>query len=265
MMQYTQRKFALQFANRNTDDTDQSDFHGYYPCSHFLLFTPLTNIFAPMKFDTVIFDMDGVLIDSEPLWSLATDEVFKQYNISLTQKQYSTTTGLRTKEFVNYWFSHYKIPLEKCPDAETGIVDNVADKILHKGKAMPGVEHIFNFFISRKFKIGMATSSGNKVIDVVVNKLGIRDHLQAISSADDLAYGKPHPQVYLNCAEKLNSDPMHCICFEDSFNGLIAAKAARMKCVVIPAPHENQHVKFNAADLKLSSLQNFNELLMQTL
>lgn len=130
---------------------------------------------------------------------------------------------------------------------------------------MPGLEHIFNFFIQRKFKIGLATSSGNKVIDVVVNKLGVKDYLQAISSADDLAYGKPHPQVYLNCAEKLGSNPIQCICFEDSFNGLIAAKAARMKCVVIPAPHENQHSKFNAADLKLSSLQNFNELLMQTL
>ncbi len=218
-----------------------------------------------MHADTVIFDMDGVLIDSEPLWTEATDEVFKRYNISITQEQYSTTTGLRTKEFVNFWFSFYKIPLEKALEAETAIVDTVAEKIQKKGKAMPGVEHIFNFFIARKFKIGMATSSGNKVIDVVVNKLGIRNYLQAISSADDLAFGKPHPQVYLNCAEKLNSNPVHCICFEDSFNGLIAAKAARMKCVVIPAPHENQHAKFNAADLKLSSLQNFNELLMQTL
>jgi len=218
-----------------------------------------------MKFDTVIFDMDGVLIDSEPLWVEAAEEVFKQHNINLTQKQYSTTTGLRTKEFVNFWFTFYKIPLEKSIAAENDIIDIVAEKIQKKGKAMPGVEHIFNFFISRNFKMGMATSSGNKVIDVVVNKLGIRNYLQAISSADDLQYGKPHPLVYLNCAEKLNSNPIQCICFEDSFNGLIAAKAARMKCVVIPAQHENKHGKFNAADLKISSLQNFNELLMQTL
>lgn len=218
-----------------------------------------------MRFDTVIFDMDGVLIDSEPLWSEATDEVFEKYKVNITQQQYSTTTGLRTKEFVHYWFSYFKIPIEKAIEAEHAIVETVAEKIRLKGKAMPGLEHIFNFFIQRKFKIGMATSSGNKVIDVVINKLGVKDYLQAISSADDLAYGKPHPQVYLNCAEKLESNPIQCICFEDSFNGLIAAKAARMKCVVIPAPHESQHIKFNAADLKLSSLQNFNELLMQTL
>ncbi|UEG48568.1 hexitol phosphatase HxpB [Ferruginibacter lapsinanis] len=218
-----------------------------------------------MQLNTVIFDMDGVLIDSEPLWSEATDEVFKNYGIQISQEQYSTTTGLRTKEFVNWWFTVYKIPQEKALQAERDIVETVVSKINQKGKAMPGLSHIFNFFIDRKFKIGLATSSGFAVIDTVVDKLGIRNYLQAISSADQLEYGKPHPQVYLNCAEKLNTNPSNCICFEDSFNGLIAAKAAKMKCVVIPAPHESQHVKFNAADLKISSLQNFNELLMQSL
>ncbi len=222
-------------------------------------------IFAAMKLNTVIFDMDGVLIDSEPLWSEATDEVFAKHGIKITQEQYSTTTGLRTKEFVNWWFSVYKIPMENAVLAEKDIVQTVAEKISKKGKALPGLEHIFNFFIERRFKIGLATSSGYMVIDTVVKKLGIGNYLQAISSADDLQYGKPHPEVYLNCAAKLGSKPAECICFEDSFNGLIAAKAARMKCVVIPAPHESQHVKFNAADLKLSSLQNFNELLMHTL
>ena len=112
---------------------------------------------------------------------------------------------------------------------------------------------------------GLATSSGMPLIDVVVDKLGIRNYLHAITSAADLPYGKPHPQVYINCAEQLNSHPRECICFEDSFNGMIAVKAAVMKCVVVPAAHESQHIKFNAADLKLSSLQNFNELLLHTL
>ncbi|MES2429486.1 MAG: hexitol phosphatase HxpB [Bacteroidota bacterium] len=218
-----------------------------------------------MKLNTVIFDMDGVLIDSEPLWSEATDEVFKKYGIAITQTQYSTTTGLRTKEFVNWWFSVYKIPLENAVRAEQDIVETVVNKINQKGMAMPGLEHIFNYFIDRKFKIGMATSSGYPVINTVIKKLGISNYLQAISSADDLQYGKPHPEVYLNCASKLGSNPVECICFEDSFNGMIAAKASKMKCVVIPAPHENQHIKFNAADLKISSLQNFNDLLMHTL
>lgn len=218
-----------------------------------------------MQLNTVIFDMDGLLIDSEPLWGEAAHEIFGRYNFQLTKTQYATTTGMRTKEFVEWWFNHYKIDAKHNAEAETAILQNVVDKVAVKGKPLPGVEHIFNFFIERNFKIGLATSSGKPLIDVVVDKLGIRNYLQSIESAADLPYGKPHPQVYLNCAAALNSHPTQCICFEDSFNGLIAAKAARMKCVVVPAPHDSKNEKFNAADLKISSLSNFNSLLLQTL
>ncbi len=223
------------------------------------------NIFALMQLNTVIFDMDGMLIDSEPLWNEAASEVFLQYNIRITQLQYATTTGMRVKEFVLWWFSRNNIPVEYASKAEADIVKLVIDKINSKGKAMPGLSHIFNFFIDRKYKIGLASSSPSLMIDVVVDKLGIRKYLQAISSAAALPYGKPHPQVYLDCAAALQSLPQECICFEDSFNGLIAAKAACMKCVVVPSLHDSKEVKFNAADLKISSLQNFNELLLQTL
>ena len=218
-----------------------------------------------MQINTVIFDMDGLLIDSEPLWGEAAHEIFGRYNFQLTKAQYATTTGMRTKEFVEWWFNYYKIDARHNEEAENAILQNVVEKVAAKGKALPGVEHIFNFFIQRNFKIGLATSSGKPLIDVVVDKLGIRNFLQSIESAADLPYGKPHPQVYLNCEVALNSHPTQCICFEDSFNGLIAAKAARMKCVVVPAPHDSKNEKFNAADLKISSLINFNSLLMQTL
>lgn len=209
--------------------------------------------------------MDGLLIDSEPLWNEAADEIFRQYNLSITPQQYATTTGMRVKEFVIWWFTLYKIPLEYAPKAEKDICQLVINKVQLKGKAMGGIEHIFNFFIERKFKIGLASSSGMDLINVVVDKLGIRNYLQALNSAADLPLGKPHPQVYLECAENLQSHPTECLCFEDSFNGLIAAKAARMKCVVVPSLHDSKLPKFNAADLKISSLQNFNELLLQTL
>lgn len=218
-----------------------------------------------MKLNTVIFDMDGLLIDSEPLWGEAADEIFDRYGFRLSKVQYATTTGMRTREFVEWWFRHFNIDHSHYMKAEKDILDSVVQKVLIKGKPMQGVEHIFNFFIARRFKIGLATSSGLPLIDVVVDKLGIRNYLHAITSAADLPYGKPHPQVYINCAEQLNSHPRECICFEDSFNGMIAAKAALMKCIVVPAAQESQYLKFNAADLKLSSLQNFNELLLHTL
>ena len=218
-----------------------------------------------MQLNTVIFDMDGLLIDSEPLWNEAADEVFKQYGLHLTAEQHASTMGMRTREFVQLWFNRYKIPLDYAAHADAAILRSVITKIQAKAKPMTGIEHIFNFFIQRKFKMGLASSSDMQLINVVVDKLGIRPHLQAICSAAVLPYGKPHPQVYLNCAAQLQSDPAQCICFEDSFNGMIAAKAARMKCVVIPSPTDSKDIKFNAADLKISSLMNFNDLLMKTL
>ncbi|MFW2475811.1 MAG: HAD-IA family hydrolase, partial [Sediminibacterium sp.] len=89
---------------------------------------------------------------------------------------------------------------------------------------------------------------------------GIKKYLHATASAESLAYGKPHPQVYLNCAASLDSKPTSCICFEDSFNGMIAVKAARMKCVIVPHVSQLKDERWGAADLKLSSLQNFGEL-----
>jgi mannitol-1-/sugar-/sorbitol-6-/2-deoxyglucose-6-phosphatase len=218
-----------------------------------------------MKLNTVIFDMDGLLIDSEPLWKEAAEALFFTYRKELTTKQYLSTTGLRTREFLVYWFRHFNLPEADIASAETAIVNDVINIVKQKGKPMPGVHHIFNFFLERNFKIGLASSSPPALISLVVDLLGIKNHLQAISSAAGMAYGKPHPEVYLNCAEKLSAIPNECICFEDSFNGMIAAKAAKMKCVVVPSLHDSKNPAWEAADLKISTLTNFNGLLLDSL
>lgn len=213
-----------------------------------------------MHFDTVIFDIDGLLIDSEPLWNEAATEVFAQYGIHLSSEQYKTTTGLRTKEFIEHWFSQYHIGSQEFFRAEKEVVSAVLYKIEQKGNMMPGVHYIFDFFTKKGFKIGLATSSPPALIELVVSMTGIRDFIHATASAEGLEYGKPHPQVYLNCAALLKSKPVNCICFEDSLNGLIAVKAARMTCVVVPHASQAKEERWGAADLKLSSLQNFGEL-----
>jgi sugar-phosphatase len=218
-----------------------------------------------MQLNTVIFDMDGLLIDSEPLWKEAAQEIFPKYNVHLTKEQYASTTGLRMREFVHWWFAQFGVGVDKIPDAEKEIQDTVLYKVKNKGKIMPGVEYIFNFFFSLKFKIGIASSSSENLIQMVIDMCRLRPYLNAIASAEHLPYGKPHPQVYLNCAEALGSAPTSCICFEDSFNGMIAAKAARMKCVVVPEYREHKLEKWGAADLKLSSLKNFNKLHLELL
>lgn len=213
-----------------------------------------------MQLNTVIFDMDGLLIDSEPLWNEAADEVFTFYGKKLSAEEYATTTGLRTSEFVAWWLKDYNFDDKELERAAKRIIELVIEKVKRKGNPLPGVSHIFDFFHKRKFKIGLATSSPISLANTVIEMLGIGDYLRAVASAEELDYGKPHPQVYMNCAELLGSSPLECICFEDSFNGMISAKAARMKCVVVPVHNQQKDNRWAAADLKLSSLQNFSEL-----
>lgn len=213
-----------------------------------------------MKKSAVIFDIDGLLINSEPLWNKAATEIFRQYGIQLNEAQYAITTGLRSKEFVAHWLHENKVPSSEFSRAEQKILDLALELIDKEATLMPGVEHIFQFFLQRDFKLGLATSSPVQLIEWVKDKLGIRSYIQASCSAQHLSYAKPHPQVYLDCAASLHVAPLSCICFEDSVYGMIAAKAARMTCVVVPAAEHMKLDQWGAADLKLSSLQNFGAL-----
>jgi len=213
-----------------------------------------------MKKSAVIFDIDGLLINSEPLWNKAANEIFRQYGIQLTEDQYHLTTGLRSKEFVAHWMHEFKVPASEFERAEKKIIDLALDLIDKEATLMPGVEHIFEFFLQRDFKMGLATSSPSLLIEWIKDKLGIRSYIQSSCSAQQLVHAKPHPQVYLECAAGLHTSPLACICFEDSFYGMIAAKAARMTCVVVPHADQIKSDKWGAADLKLSSLQNFGAL-----
>lgn len=210
--------------------------------------------------NTVIFDMDGLLIDSEPLWQEAATEVFARYGKRLSTEEYAKTTGLRSSEFVEWWLRDSKLDKTELHIAANDLNDLVIHKIIEKGKPLPGIAYILNFFQSLEYKIGLATSSPIKIANAVTSMLGIDAVIQVKTSAEKLNFGKPHPEVYLECAKALQSSPLECICFEDSINGMIAAKAARMKCVVVPAYSQQKDEKWSLADLRISSLANFSQL-----
>ncbi|MBK8090055.1 MAG: hexitol phosphatase HxpB [Chitinophagaceae bacterium] len=204
-----------------------------------------------MRYKAVIFDMDGLLIDSEPYWEEAGSETLAEFGKVLTQEQYSSSTGLRTEEWITHWFRFFDISMQHVTEATNTIIQKAIDKIAAKAEPMDGVDHILHFFRENNFQIALASSSPMELIDVVVDKLNIRLQFQIFTSAQHLAFGKPHPEVFLNCANELGRLPTECIVFEDSFNGMIAAKAARMKCVVVPSAADHAHLKWNAADLIL--------------
>ncbi len=207
----------------------------------------------------VIYDMDGVLIDSEPLWRKAEIESFSRVNVHLTDEMCRQTMGLRVDEVVEYWF--HRFPWENTPhkEIEESIWDNVIKLVREEGTAMSGVKESLEFLKGKGMKLALASTSAMVLINTVIDKLQIRDYFEAIHSAEFEDYGKPHPGVYITTAKKLNLQPQECMAIEDSINGMIAAKAAKMKCIGIPEKDLLTDKRIGIADVVLSSLNEINE------
>ncbi len=214
---------------------------------------------------TVLFDMDGLLIDSEPLWRESMKEVFATVGVEISVEEAALTTGLRTPEVVEYWHGVYGWTAKTREQVTNEIIDDVIIKVTARGQAMEGLEYILDFFAEKNFKTGLASSSPMRLIEAIVNYLGIQKKFQAISSAEFETHGKPHPAVYLSCAGSLKSDRLECLVFEDSITGMIAAKAARMKTVVVPEEAKKKDSRFSLADVQLGSLLEFNEEILATI
>lgn len=201
-----------------------------------------------------IFDMDGLLIDSEPLWRKAEVEVFATVGLHLTEAECEETTGLRIDEVVGY--RHGQKPWEDPPQRVIveRIVDRLIELVRERGEPLPGVDHAITRCRADGLRLALASSSPRRIIDATLARLGLADTFEVVASAEDDRYGKPHPAVFLRCAELLGVPPTECLVLEDSLNGVIAAKAARMTCVAVP---EKPDARFAIADRVLGSLQSF--------
>jgi sugar-phosphatase len=122
---------------------------------------------------------------------------------------------------------------------------------------MPGLIEIIEWLSAKKIPMALASSSPMQLINGLMKHYGIFNVFQVICSAEHEEQGKPHPAVFLTTSRKLALLPEELLVFEDSFNGVIAAKAARMKCVAIPAKEHYNQTRFTAADLVLPSLSVF--------
>ncbi len=202
----------------------------------------------------VIFDMDGVIIDSEPLWRRAMIQSFVEIGIPFSDEHCRITTGLRFKEVAEFWFKKHGITHITVDAFDELVINRLCDLIKKEGKTMIGVMEALEFLKQKGLKIGIGTSSNTKLMNAVVDVLNIRHYFDELCSAEHMIYGKPHPMVYLTCAEKLGVNPLNCLVIEDSVNGIIAGKAAQMKVVAIPEDINKNNPKFSVADYSLDSL-----------
>lgn len=200
--------------------------------------------------DAAIFDMDGLLIDSEPAWRRAEIAVFGEVGLTLTDAQCRETTGLRIDEVASFHFAREPWQGPGPRELAARIVDVMVDDVTARGAPMEGALEAIALTAERG-PLALASSSPRRLIDATLARLGVGDRFAVITSAEDDRFGKPHPAVYLRAAEALGLAPTRCLVFEDSLNGVIAAKAARMRCVAVP---ETSDPRFAVADLTLASL-----------
>jgi len=203
--------------------------------------------------DAVIFDMDGVLIDSEPIWQDVEMAVFGDLGVALTRDLCRQTMGLRVNEVVAYWRARHSWTGADDAEVERRIVDGVVELITRHGRLVPGAGDAIDFFASRVNRLAICSSSYHRVIDAVLERCGLTGRFAVVHSAEDDEVGKPDPAPYLSTARKLAVAPSRCLAIEDSPNGVAAAKAAGMRCIAIPEPGDEHDTRILRADLVLPS------------
>lgn len=205
----------------------------------------------------VIFDLDGTLIDSEPLWQEAEIEIFNNMGLKLTRQDCLKTKGLPSFETVKFWHDRMENPEKEAPLLTQELNQKIIAIMKDKGKLKPGVIELLEFIKSKKLPMGIASASSMAHIKTVVDKFDLSKYFGLIYSGDFERFGKPHPGIYISACKKLNIDPLHSLAFEDSFNGLLAAKSARMKAVALLDEGQINESIYNFADLKIDSLLKF--------
>jgi len=199
-----------------------------------------------------IFDLDGLLVDSEPLWRRCEIEHFATVGLHLTDAECEETTGIRIDEVVA--IRHRQRPWADPSVAEITrrIVDSMIERLRADAPAKPGGARAIDLCAAQRLRLALASSSPLALIEAALEGLGLRDRFEQVVSAEHERYGKPHPAVLLRTAEALGVAPIECLVLEDSLAGVIAAKAARMRCIAVP---ERPDPRFVLADLVLPSLE----------
>lgn len=201
-----------------------------------------------------IFDLDGLLVDTEPIWRSVHREVFGELGLDLTLWPGVVTTGMRVDEAVALRRTYLDWGDPADGEVAAEITARVVARVKMGVEPCPGALAAIDWCHDRGLPAGVATGSTWPVVDAVLAALDIGHRFEAVASAEDEEHGKPHPAVYLTAAEKLGAPAQGCLVFEDAMNGVIAAEAARMRTVMVPAGTSVGDPRAVLADVLLASL-----------
>jgi HAD superfamily hydrolase (TIGR01509 family) len=183
----------------------------------------------------VIFDLDGVLLDSEQLWNEVKEALVRESGGTWRDEAARAMMGMSSPEWSAYLRDELRVPLE-APDINAEVVRRMQEAYAAELPLLPGAVEAVRALAGR-WPLGLASSSNRELIDVFLDAAGVRDAFGVTVSSEEVARGKPAPDVYLAAAEALGVEPGRCVAIEDSANGLRAAHAAGMAVIAVPNPH----------------------------
>lgn len=205
-----------------------------------------------MKITTAIFDMDGLMFDTESLFRIVHEELARKYGTEFTIEMQNKMMGKKPLEAIELMIQELGLPL----DPKGFLVERDAlyvELLKTRSETMPGLFELLDFLDSKGVRRGMATSSIRPWVDILLDRFDLRKRFDAIATGEDAARGKPEPDIYLKALYDLKAKPEETIALEDALNGVRAAKAAG--CFAIAVPNAiTAHQDFSVADLVASSL-----------
>jgi HAD superfamily hydrolase (TIGR01509 family) len=201
-----------------------------------------------------IFDLDGVIIDSEPLHYEADRIVFREYGVELADGELDVYVGIDARRMVTELRDKYRIKTS-LDDLLTKLQCVKLDLLkTWKFDAIDGIKDLISDLINNNIAIALASSSPMKFIQLAIEKIGISEYFDIIVSGEHVDKSKPEPDIFLRAASLLKVKPSDCLVLEDSVNGVIAAKKAGMKCIAFLNPNSGNQ-DLSKADKVVTTLK----------
>jgi sugar-phosphatase len=211
------------------------------------------------RFAGAVFDLDGLLIESERLWEQAQMAAFAELGLELTLDMQHSTTGMRLQEAMRIWQGYFPQAALDASRLNASMNAFMIREFGKTGTVKPGAVRALDLCADSGCRLAVASSSPPEVIAAALETLALADRFHAVVSAVLETHGKPHPAVFLSAAARLGADPAACIAFEDSVAGVRAAKAAGMYTVAVPEAHNRGRPEYAIADRVLASLEDLPE------